>query len=404
MSKALWLTSLLLLTLASGLSSADDAAVLAELDAALVKQAPFQTQVRYASKELGVTGTLHVAYARAEGRMFLRREETSPEALTTYALFEPGRATYWSDEGSQRFVYDLAPLLDGLHAFMSARELSQGRQALSPEAFRATVGAQIQLGIGAHAMETRPSLEVGLGVSSLSRASWIAELRDAPEPKLELTPKLVKATGRGGRSYVIDRETGFFRSQRLELQSSTFTLEAGDLEPLKAFPETKPPADVPTEELPIHVFVGLLRNLVEGSVSQGLHAAEGEALERAAEGYTLLAASASQARLHHLARSEARRYVQHRLESGATLESLRAEVEKEAAGLAKHLERAFQGIEREEERELADLRKSALRGVAADSPQAKALTAALNPARVRAARKAPASAKSHLEAVLASWR
>lgn len=401
MLKALRLAPLLLLALAALAPADEDAALLAELDAALLKQAPFKTVVTYASKEVDAAGTLTIHYSPKAGRLFLDREGTSPRPVKSFALIELGSATYWSAEGGQRLVYDLGPLLKGLHAFMNAAALSEGGEALSREAFEAKVGMQLQIGIGAKAMETRPELRVGLAVTTLSRSSWTAELRDAPKRKLVASKGEVEGERPGGWSYVIDRKTGFFRSQRLVLQSSTFTLEASPLESAE-FPEPKPPAKIPTQELPIHVFVSMLRTLVTDSLALGGAAAEGAALERAAQGYTSLAAAAAETRLHHLARSEARRYLRYRLQTGASLADLRGGVEGEAARFGTHLAKGMAGIEREEERELASLRKAALAGVAADSPRAKALGEALSVERVRAARGKPASPKSHLEAVLAT--
>jgi len=407
-TKAAWLAPFLIFATAGLLLAAPEGeenkgeSVLAELDAALRKQGRFRVVVKYACKELEVSGALTISFDTKEGRMLLQREGISP-AVKSFALFEPGSATYWSAEGAQRFVYELEPLLEGLHGFQSAIALSQGGEALSREAFARRVGAQIQVGIGAHAMETRPVLQVGLGVSTLSRSSWVSELREDPKRKLVVSAEEVKGERPGGRSYSIDRKTGFFRSQRLVLQSSTFTLEAAPLEKLEAFPKVSPPAS-PTQELPVHVFVDMLRGLVVDAATSIVVDAEGEALDRLAKGYTFLAASAAQVRLHHFARSEARRYVQHRLKAGATLESLQAAQGEASAELAEHLAKALAGIEREEERELAGLRKAVLLKVAGDSPQAKALVAALSPEAVRAARAKPASAQSHLEAVLATLR
>jgi hypothetical protein len=420
-SKALWLAPVLIFA-SAGLVQAgpnekpdkkpdkkadqradQDEAVLAELDATLASQPPFQVVLNYACDELDVAGKLTLSYDPKAGRLYMRREGTSPKPIKTFALIEPGSATYWGAEGAQRFVYDLTPLLKGLHTLLNAVALSAGGEELSREAFRAKVGAQLQIGIGAHAMQTRPELRVGLGVSTLSRSTWTSELRDATKRELVVSPKEVKAKRAGGWSYVIDRKTGFFRSQRLELQSSTFTLEAGPLEPLEAFPKAEPPA-VSTQELPVHIFVGMLRVFVKDSLVLGSVTAEGEALERVAKAYTLLAASASETRLHHLARSESRRYLQFRLEAGASVEALGRGVDAEAAQWSKHLAKAMGAIEREEERELETLRKAVLARVPADSPQAKALTAALSSERVRAARGKPASPKSHLEAVLATLR
>ncbi len=408
MSKAIWVLPFLICASASLLSAAPEQdaqqeGVLDELDAALRKQGPFRVVISYACQELEISGTLTLSFSALEGRMLMRRKGTSP-AESSSAYFEPGSATYWSAEGAQRFVYELKPLLEGLYGFQNSIAVSKGEPALSREAFATQVGPQIQIGIGAHAMETRPTLEVGLGISTRTRSSWVSELRDDGQRKLVTTPDEVKAERPGGRSYVIDRKTGFFRSQRLVLQRSTFTLAAGPLQALEAFPEVTPPTNPPTQELPVHVLVDMLRGLVLTAATSVDLDAEGAALEQVAKGYTLLAASAAQVRLHHLARSEARAYVQDRLEAGATPESLRAAKDKEAAELAKHLATALAGIEREEERELAVLRKAVLVKVAGDSPQAKALVAALSVEVVRAARAKPASALSHLEAVLASLR
>lgn len=409
-SKAVWLPPLLVFAVASALCAApegdskQDEAVLVELDEALRKQGPSRTVVTYTSKELEVSGTLTLSYVPSKGRLFMAREEASPEAGKSYAILEPGSATYWDASQSQRLVYDLEPLLDGLHAFMNAVSQSRAEKALTREAFAAKLGPHFQLGIGVHAMGTRPTLEIAVGVSTLSRASWLAEVRNSSKRTLTLTPKEVKVELPGGKSYVIDRATGFFRSQRQVLQHSTFTLEASPLEPLAAFPEAKPPAKTPVEELPVDLFVDLLRKLVLESATGFEIGAKGKVLARLSEGFTQLAAAATRARLHHLSRSETRRFVLGRLESGATLESLRSGIAKESAELAKLLKAARIEIQREEDRELQILRTAVLAKVPADSPQAKALETALSVETVRAALLKGASPKSHLEAVLATLR
>lgn len=375
----------------------------AELCAAFRRQGAFQARLRYESEALSVKGVLEIAYQPKEARYFLRTVQSAPPRPIVYARFEAGRMAHWGgqDRAPSIMTYDLEALLGTLYPITCATAELRGEEAPSAEAFRAGLETEINLLVSRNEAG-RPNLDIGLGVSS-HPAMWLRGLRpgegrnlsvDAAEVRLELPLQ--------GLAMVIDRKTGFFKSQRVELQGGgSFSLKTESFGPLESFPAARPPAGTQVESLDLQLF-----EEISGSLSAGVLArlaalpVEGEGGQRLVRACQAFSAAHSHVRRQHLIRGFALKAVNHNLEqlSLAQLQSdlpnfVKACQERAAQGFWSELERTEQAL-------IERFGSRVLQALPEDAPLREAARAALEPAAVRAKRAPDLALEAHLGAVL----
>lgn len=393
----------LLLALAlGGAALAQDAAppqaarLFEELHGKLAQQDAFEVLIRYRSKAYGAEGSLALSYQPKQQRLLVKRVEVKPEAGESFALFEPGRASYWSGEQGRALDADLSVVMK---VFAPLAQLL-GRVSGNEAASRGELVPELQLGLSP-TEEGRPSLDLGLGVS-LVRGSWLRWLREDPS-RLELKADADTVTLSVPKlRVVIDRATGFFRSQTLTLSQGTFSLEAEALRPLKAFPSERPPAGLPSQVLPMPRFVGMIEQL--STEVMRVTPAKIDDAESLRKAYTDAAAGASHARRNHYLGAAARYFVARRRKEGRTPAQLGADFEAELTTFTKTLEPVLEDLESQEQRQISGLRDRLLAELAADAPHRKLLAEGLSAKRVAEALPADRPLKEHLEAAIKAAR
>ena len=399
------LAPLLLLLALSASASAQEGgakpkseALFQELHGKLAKQGAFQVRVRYESKAYKAEGSLELFYQPEQSRLLVKRVEVRPEPGKSFALFESGRATYWSGAQGQALEADLSTAIE---VFAPLTQLL-GRVGGVDAAPLSELLPELQLGLSP-TKAGRPTLDLGLGVS-LIRGSWLRWLRSLPEGA-ELAAQedaVVLKLPEPKLRVVYDRATGFFESQTLTLAEGTFWLRADELRPLKAFPEVRPPEGIPSEVLPMPRFVALMEQL--STEVMRVAPAKIDDPDKLRQAYTAAVAGASHARRNHYLSASARYFVARRREQGRSPAQLREDFDAELVTFTKAAQPVLEDLEAQEQRQIAGLRDRLLAEIAKDAPHRALLAEGLSPERVAAALPADRPLKEHLQAALKAAR